>query len=168
MAIRLILAAGAASLALAACGSAEEEKPRKGKYQPEFELTELDFPGMTDEIKEQARESLQISFASQVGAARCIRSSQGEDWKEAASDLSKGLGGTCETTRDEGTDTTADLQVKCTDTRMGEEVIVNMKGAAESESFSMDVDFELGNIPGTNGQSGKMGMKISAKRVGDC
>ena len=115
----LIILSMAAALTVTACGGADEGKPRKGKYQPEVELTELDFPGMTDAVKEQVKAQMKSSFAAQAGGARCVQSTQGSDWKEASKGLSKSLGGTCETTRDNGTDTTADLEVKCTGTQNG-------------------------------------------------
>ena len=165
MKIKAILVAGAAAMAVAACGSADDEKPRKGKYKPAIELTELEMPGMTDEMKEAAKGQMQTSFAAQAGGERCLAGGKDSDWKEAASEISKGLGGKCETTKDNGTDSTADLEVSCTGTQMGD-VVVTMKGEAQSESFEMDIGFDIDKLPQSG--EGKMGMKLTATRTGDC
>lgn len=165
MKFRSILVAGAAAATLAACGSAADEKPRKGKYKPTVELTELEMPGMTDDMKAQAKEQMKTSFAAQAGGEQCLGGGDENDWKQAAKEISNGLGGTCETVKDEGTDSTADLEVKCTGSQMGD-VVVTMTGEAKSESFEMDIGFDIQKLP--QGGEGKMGMKISATRTGDC
>lgn len=167
MNFKAILVAGAAAMAVAACGSAEEEKPRTGKYKPAVELTELEMPGMTDEMKAAAKEQMKTSFAAQAGGERCLKGGKESDWKEAATEISKGLGGTCETTKDNGTASTADLEVSCTGTAMGD-VVVTMQGEAQSESFEMDIGFDIKSLPAPQSGEGKMGMKLTATRVGDC
>ena len=161
----IILIGSAAALALAGCSSADD-KPRKGKYKPEIALTKIEMPGLPDGAKEQMKTAMEGSFAQQAGE-QCISGKQGGDWKQAADGMSKSMGGKCETTRDKGTDTTADLEVKCTGTQMGD-IVVTMKGAAESESFKMDVDMQLKSLPAPMKGEGALGMTISAKRVGDC
>jgi len=168
MNIKAILISGAAVLALGACGSAEEkeeQKPRPGMYAPSVELTELEMPGMTEDMKEAAKEQMKTQFAAQAGGNRCMGGGKETDWKEAANEMSAGLGGKCETTKDNGTATVADLEVSCTGTQLGD-VVVSMAGEAQDESFDMDIMFDIKKLP--TGGEGKMGMKLSASRVGDC
>ena len=107
---------------------------------------------------------MQTSFAASAGTEQCLQGGNKGDWKEAASGLSKSMGGTCETTKDNSTEDTADIEVTCKGTQMGD-VQVKMTGAAQSESFSMDVDFKFKH---PQMGEGNMGMKMGAKRVGDC
>jgi len=165
MKLTYILAAGAAAMTLAACGNSADEKPRKGKYKPAVELTELDLPGMTDQLKAAAQEQMQKSFAAQAGGEQCIGGTNESDWKEAANGISDSLGGECETIKDNGTDSTADLEIKCTGTQMGN-VTVTMTGEAKSESFEMNIGFDMDKLP--QGGNGKMGMKLTGSRIGDC
>jgi Protein of unknown function (DUF3617) len=161
-----LLIASTAILALAVTGcSSAEEKPRQGKYKPEIELTTLEMPGMTPAIMEQAKAQMKTQFASRAGE-QCVKGGKA-DWKKAADSVSKGFGGNCTTISDKGTDTVADLEMKCTGTPMGDLGIV-IKGQAESESFSMDLNMTMSKVPGPAGGQGKIGMKMSAKRIGDC
>ncbi|MFC4292316.1 DUF3617 domain-containing protein [Sphingorhabdus arenilitoris] len=163
MKTRFILFTAVTALGLTACNSADEI-PRKGKYQPEIELTKLDIPGITEAQKAQAESQMQTSFASAAGGAQCIEGGKEKDWKEAAGGLTKSLGGTCETVRDNGTATTADLEVTCKGTQMGN-INVKMKGGAEAERFNMDVDLDFDS---PQAGKGSMSFKVGAKRVGDC
>jgi hypothetical protein len=122
-------------------------------------------PGITEALKKQAEAQMQTSFASQVGGEQCVGATDKGEWKKLSGEISKGLGGTCNTVRDSSTDASVDVEVKCTGTQMGD-VTTTIKGAAESESFGMDIMLNLEKLP-TGGQ-GKLGMKVSAKRVGDC
>jgi hypothetical protein len=164
MKMRALLILGVGAMAVAACSSADE-KPRKGKYKPEVQLTAFEMPGITAEQKKQAESMMQSSFASQVGGEQCVGATEKGEWKKLSSEISKGLGGNCNTVRDASTDSSVDVEVKCTGTQMGD-VTTTIKGAAESESFGMDINLGLDKLP-TGGQ-GKLGMKITAKRVGDC
>lgn len=161
----IVMITSAAALALAGCGSAEDEsKPRKGKYKPEVELQELDIPGLTEEAKAAAKEQMQSVFAAQSGNEQCMGGGKA-DWKDAAKEISKGLGSSCETLRDNGTDSSADLEMKCAGTAMGD-VVLNITGEAQSESFEMQIGLDMTNMP--VGGDGKMKMKVSAERIGDC
>jgi Protein of unknown function (DUF3617) len=164
MKMSALLILGVGAFAVTACSSAEE-KPKKGKYKPEIELTALEMPGMTPAMMDQAKAGMKSQFASQAGE-QCVKGGKA-DWKNAANDISKGLGGNCTTVSDKGTDTTADLELKCTGTQMGDVGIV-VKGQAESESFYMNVDMNLDKLPAPMSGSGKIGVKVSAKRTGDC
>lgn len=164
MKMRAFLIVGVGAMIVSACSGAEE-KPRKGKYKPDIELTALEMPGMTPQIMEQAKAQMKTQFASQM-PEQCIQGGKA-DWKNAANDIGKGLGGTCTTVSDKGTDTVADFEVKCTGTPMGDVNLV-AKGAAESESFYMNIDMQLAKVPGPTPGEGKIGMKITAKRTSDC
>jgi hypothetical protein len=164
MKTRALLIVGIGAMVVTGCGSAEE-KPRKGKYKPEIELTTLEFPGVTPEQLEMAKTQMKGQFASQAGE-QCVQGGKA-DWKNAANDISKSMGGNCTTVSDKGTDTVADLELKCSGTPMGDVGIV-VKGQAETESFYMTVDMKMSKVPGPTPGEGKLGMKVSAKRTGDC
>jgi hypothetical protein len=120
---------------------------------------------MTPAMMDQAKAGMKSQFASQAGE-QCVEGGKA-NWKEAANDISKGLGGSCTTVSDKGTDTVADLELKCTGTQMGDIGIV-VKGKAESESFYMNVDMNLNKLPAPMNGAGKIGVKVTAKRTGDC
>ncbi len=164
MKAQLTIAAAAIVLLFTGCSTADE-KPRKGKYKPEVELTNLDFPGMTGQMREQAEAQMKAGFASQAGGEQCFGGADKGDWKEMAQGMTKGMGGQCTTVRDASTDDTVDFELKCTGSAMGE-VSTTVKGKAESESVTMDINFNFTKLP--TGEAGKMGMKMIAKRVGDC
>jgi hypothetical protein len=164
MKMRVLLIVGAGAMILGACSSADE-KPRKGKYKPEVELTNLDFPGLTPEMKTQAEAQMKAGFASQAGGEQCYGGADKGDWKQMSEGMTKGMGGNCTTVRDANTDDTVDFELKCTGTQMGD-LVTTVKGKAESESIIMDINFNFEKLP--TGQSGKMGMKMTAKRTGDC
>lgn len=161
----LIMSVAGLAFVLASCSSADE-KPRRGKYKPEVQLTQLEMPGMTPAMKQQMEQQMQASFASQVGGEQCIGATKKDEWKNLSSEISKGMGGNCTTVRDASTDTSVDTEIKCTGPQTGD-MTATIKGAAESESFSMDINLDMKGIGGT-AASGKLGMKISAKRIGDC
>ncbi len=158
------LCAVAAVLVLSACSSADE-KPRKGKYKPEIELTTLEMPGMTPEMMTAAKAQMKTQFAAQAGGEQCLGGTDKSDWKQMNEGMSKGFGGECKSVRDKSTDTTVDSEMKCTGTALGD-VTVTVKGVAETESVNMDIIMNLDKLP--TGGTGKLGMKMTAKRVGDC
>lgn len=164
MKMRMFLIAGLGAMLVAGCSSADE-KPRKGKYKPEIKLTAFEMPGMTPDIKAQAENQMKAGFASQVGGEQCLGATDKSEWKKVSDQISKGMGGQCTTIRDASTDSSVDVEVKCTGTQMGD-VTATIKGAAESESFGMDINLGLDKLP--TGGTGKLGMRIDAKRTGDC
>jgi Protein of unknown function (DUF3617) len=154
---------GTTTLVLAGCSSADE-KPRRGKYKTEVQLTALEMPGMPPAMKPTVEQQLKSQFAQQVGADQCIGGTQKDEWKTISKDISKGMGSSCKTVRDASTDTTVDLQVQCSDPQKGQ-MTATIKGAAESESFGLDINMDMNmGAPG----KGKMGMKITGTRTGDC
>ncbi|MGL5838516.1 MAG: DUF3617 domain-containing protein [Sphingorhabdus sp.] len=161
---KMMLAAAMGALIVGGCSGADE-KPRKGKYKPEVELTKLEMPGITPELRTQAEAQMKTAFAAQAGGEQCFGGADKGDWKEMSQGMTKGMGGQCNTTRDNSTDDTVDFELKCTGTQMGN-VTTLVKGKAESESITMDIDFSFEGLP--TGETGKMGMKMTAKRIGDC
>jgi hypothetical protein len=159
-----ILVVSLGALVLSGCSSADE-KPRKGKYKPEVELTSLDFPGLTPAMRQEAETQMKAGFASQAGGEQCIGGTDKGDWKQMAQGMTQSLGGQCTTVREASTDDSVDFELKCTGTAMGD-VSSTVKGKAESESVIMDINFNFTKLP--TGAGGKMGMKMTAKRVGDC
>lgn len=159
---QIFLAVGTGALALAGCSSADE-KPRRGKYKTEVQLTALEMPGMTPATKASAEQQLKAQFAQQVGSDQCIGATKKDEWKNVSKDISQSMGSSCKSARDSSTDTKVDFEVKCASPRGGEMTAV-VKGEAQSEGFYMDI--ELNGMAG-QGQ-GKMGMKITGTRTGDC
>jgi Protein of unknown function (DUF3617) len=165
MKLQFLLVAGLGAMLVAGCSGAEE-KPRKGKYKPEVKLTALEMPGITPAMKAQAESQMQAGFASQVGAEQCLGATDKGEWKKVSDEISKSMGGQCTTIKDASTDSSVDVEVKCTGTQMGD-VTATIKGAAETESFGMDINLGLDKLPNGAG-TGKLGMRIDAKRTGDC
>lgn len=160
------LVMGAATLAMFVTGcSSADEKPRRGKYKPDVALTALELPGMTPAMKQQVEGQMKAGFASQVGGEQCIGATKKDEWKNLSSEISKGMGGECKTVREASTNTSIDTEISCSGPQVGD-MTVTIKGAAESESFSMDINMDMKNMMGRG--PGKIGMKISAKRTGDC
>ncbi len=162
---QMLAAATLGALVLSGCSGAEE-KPRKGKYKAEVELTALELPGLTPEMRALAEGQMKAQFASQVAAEQCLGATNRDEWKKASEKVSRNLGGQCTTVREASTESSVDVEIKCTGTQMGD-LTTTIKGKAETESFATDITLGFDKLPGGAG-TGKLGMKISAKRIGDC
>lgn len=161
--LHILLALGVGAMALAGCSNADE-KPRRGKYKTTVALTTLELPGITPAMKQNMEQQMQAQFAQQVGADQCLGATKKDEWKSMSNDISKGMGGQCKNVRDASTDTVVDVEVQCSGSQVGEMTAV-IKGEAQSESFGLDINMDM-NM-GARGK-GKMGMKITGTRTGDC
>jgi hypothetical protein len=165
MKTHLLLVAGLGAMLVAGCSGAEE-KPRKGKYDHEVKLTLLEMPGITPEQRTMAEGQMQAGLASGMGSDQCYGVKDKGEWKKVSNQIPRILGGQCTTQSDKSTDSSVDVQVKCIGTQIGD-ITAKIDGAAESESFGMDVNISFDKLPNGAG-TGKLGMRIDAKRTGDC
>lgn len=158
------------TILIAGCGgAASDQKPKPGSYETTAEITALELAGMTEEQLAPAKSQMKNMLSAQTSVPQCLAGDTNKGWKEVPEQIAKSLGGNCETIKESGSPTNVDTEVSCKGTRMGD-VVVKMTGAAEDESYGADINFELSNIPGASADknTGKIGMKISAKRAGDC
>ncbi len=151
--------------ALSGCSS-NDGSPREGQYQQTVKITELNFPGMSAEMKAQTIEQMEQAAGGGTAGLSCLVGDDGgEQWKQAASEMSNLLGGECKTIKDEGSTSRMDLEMKCTGTAKGD-MAITMTGASHSEGYETAMSFDMSD-PASQ-ETAKLAMEINAKRVGDC
>jgi len=103
---------------LASCGS-NEATPEPGEYQQSMKITALELAGVEGDAKVEMIRQMEEAGNS-IGSKFCMSAEQGESqWKEAASQMTRLLGGDCETIRDGGSANVLDLEMKCTGAAQG-------------------------------------------------
>lgn len=149
---------------LSACGS-NADTPEPGEYQQSMKITTLELAGVEGDAKAEMIRQMEEAGNS-VGTKFCMSAELGENqWKEAASQMTRLLGGDCETIRDGGSANILDLEMKCTGAAQGN-VSVTMSGSARADGYESQMFFEIENPE--NGESNQLAMDIDAKRIGDC
>ncbi|WP_422345912.1 DUF3617 domain-containing protein [Parasphingorhabdus sp.] len=155
-----------APLMLAACGSGGDGSPTAGQYQQTVKITELDFPGMSEEARKNTIAQMERVAGGGTGGLFCMKGDDnGAQWKEAAKQMSGALGGQCETLKDEGSATTIDLEMTCKGTGKGD-INIKMSGQANPEGYDSEMAFDIKDP--ASGETAKLAMNIGAKRQGDC
>lgn len=155
-----------ASLMLAACGSGGDGSPTAGQYLQTVEITQLDFPGLTEDAKKQTITQMERAAGGGSGGLFCMQGDDnGAQWKQAAKQMSGALGGNCETIRNEGSATTIDLEMTCKGTGKGD-INIKMSGNANPEGYDSEMAFDIKDP--ASGETAKLAMNIGAKRQGDC
>lgn len=153
-------------LMLAACSGNGDGSPAAGQYKQTVKITELDFPGMTEDAKKQTIIQMEQVVGSGPASLFCMKGGDdGQQWKEAAKQMSGALGGQCETIKDEGSATSLDLQMTCTGTAKGD-INIKMTGQANSEGYDSSMAFDIKD-PASD-ETAKLTMNIGAQRQGDC
>ena len=159
------LAILSAPLVLAAC-SGGDGSPVEGQYQQSVKITELDFPGMTDDVKANTIKQMEQAAGGGTGGLFCMTGNDGgKQWKQASSQMAQALGGDCETIKDEGSATSIELEMQCTGTAKGD-LHVAMNGQANTQGYDSNMAFDMKDP--ASGETAKLAMEIGAKRVGDC
>lgn len=154
----------AASL-LCACSDANDGTPREGQYLQTVKITELEFSGMTPELKQRTIRQMEQAAGGGTGGMFCMGGKSGQDWKKATSELARGLGGKCEKIKETGSPTKADIEVRCTGTPKGD-VTAKITGEANSESYAAKMTMDVADP--RSKETARVTMDISAKRVGKC
>lgn len=153
-------------LMLAACGSGEEGSPIAGEYLQTVKITELDFPGMPEDVKKQTIAQMEQAAGGGTGGLFCMQGGDdGQHWKEAAKQMSGTLGGQCETVKDGGSATSLDLEMTCKGTSTGD-IDIKMTGQANSQGYDSEMAFDIKDP--NSGEMARLAMTIGAKRQGDC
>lgn len=160
-----LLLAISASFVLSACGS-NDGSPVAGEYQQTVKITELDFPNMTEEVKQQTIVQMEQAAGGGSAGLFCMKGDDGgAQWKQAASQMANTLGGNCETKKDNGSATRIDLEMTCKETPQGD-IQISMSGEANSKGYDSSMSFDLKHP--VSGDTARIAMNIGAKRVGDC
>ncbi|WP_109355318.1 DUF3617 family protein [Sphingorhabdus sp. EL138] len=155
-----------APLMLAACGSGGDGSPTEGEYKQTVKITELDFPGISADVKERTIAQMEQAAGGGTGGLFCMKGGDnGQQWKEAAKQMSGALGGQCETIKDEGSATSLDLEMTCKGTAKGDINIV-MTGQANPDGYDSTMSFDIKDPD--SGETAKLAMNIGAERQGDC
>lgn len=166
MKIHPILSVPVLAMMLSACSGTEEGSPEAGQYQQTVTITDLSFPGMTDEQKKASISQMEEAANSQENGQFCIdQTDHGAQWKEAASQMASAMGGQCETVKDAGSATRLDLKLQCKGTEQGNVEIV-MTGASHTQGYESTMSFLMSD-PASD-QTASLAMTSSGKRTGDC
>ncbi len=161
---KLILPAFGCIAILSACSGGNT--PEAGQYKQSVKITDLDFPGMNDTQRQTTIQQMEQAAGGGTGGVFCMKSNaSGEQWKQAASQMSAVLGGNCETTKDEGSATKIDLTMRCTGTGKGD-IAVTMTGESNSEGYDSTMSFNI--MDPNSGGVATLAMDIGAERIGDC
>lgn len=162
-----IIASVSAATLLTACGGASTDGSlQDGEYAQSITVTNVDFPGMDDSMRDQIKAQMQQQAGAQMGENICIDGRNGSlDWKELSKGMAQGIGGQCEETKNEGTETTVSLAMTCQIPGAGEGKIT-LEGAAEADSFSADLNMKM-DMPNSE-ELANIDMKMDVKRVGEC
>lgn len=151
---------------LAACSGGGDGSPTAGQYKQTVKITELDFPGMSEAVKKQTIVQMEQAAGGGTGGLFCMQGGDGgQQWKEAASQMSGALGGNCETTKDEGSANSLDLEMTCKGTGKGD-INIQMTGQANPEGYDSSMAFDIKDP--ASGETAKLAMNIGAQRQGDC
>ncbi|MEH6758484.1 MAG: DUF3617 family protein [Parasphingorhabdus sp.] len=162
---KILLPLLAVPLTLSACSGADEG-PTAGQYKQTVKITELDFPGLSDKAKKQTIVQMEQAAGGGTGGLFCMKGSDdGQQWKEAASQMSGALGGNCDTIKDEGTVTSINLEMTCKGTGKGD-MNIKMTGQAHPEGYESAMAFDIKDPD--NGETARLAMSIDAQRQGDC
>ncbi|MEP3224811.1 MAG: DUF3617 family protein [Parasphingorhabdus sp.] len=163
---KFILPLLSAPLMLAACSDSGDGSPIAGQYKQTVKITTLDFPGMTEDVKKRTIAQMERAAGGGTGGLFCMQGNDnGAQWKEAAKQMSGALGGQCETSKDDGSATTIDLEMTCTGTGKGD-IGIEMTGQANSQGYESEMSFDIKEP--NSGETAKLAMKIGADRQGDC
>ncbi len=153
-------------LMIAGCSDSGDGSPEAGQYKQTVKITELDFPGMTEEAKKQTIVQMEQVVGGAAGSLFCMQGDDnGAQWKEAAQQMSGALGGQCETAKNEGSATTIDLEMTCKGTAKGD-VSIKMTGQANTQGYDSSMAFDIKDPD--SGETAKLAMNIGAQRQGDC
>jgi hypothetical protein len=172
----LPLSLALATLALAACDSADKgpktldqakaeakrlERPEPGLYQQTMKFTKFDVPGAPKEMVEQIKGMMQGAGQS---VKYCLTKAQSEKGFE---DMFKKIGeGECKYERFDASSSTIDAILVCTNPRGGTARLA-MAGTVSKTGSAVKVDVQQKDDKNPMGNA-TIAMDVSTKRIGDC
>lgn len=163
MKYRIVLAFTILPFLLTACGS-KDATPEPGEYQQTVKITELDFPGFSDEDKATMTAEME-AVGSAAGGKFCLDETERGQWQEASTQMAGVMGGHCETTSDDGTATRMNLKMQCGGTANGD-VAVTMTGKSFASGYESTMVFDFDDP--ASSATAKLALAFTAERLGDC
>ncbi|SIN68759.1 Protein of unknown function [Parasphingorhabdus marina DSM 22363] len=161
-----VLLASALALFVTACSGQSEGSPEAGQYRQTVTITDIDFPGMTEEQRQQTVSQMESAANVEESALFCLdQANHGAQWKQAASQMANMMGGQCETLKDDGSETRIDTRLRCEGTAQGN-VEITMTGASHTQGYESKIAF-LMRDPNSE-DSARLAMTSTGERIGDC
>ncbi|MEL6875610.1 MAG: DUF3617 family protein [Pseudomonadota bacterium] len=153
-------------LLITACSGQSEGSPEAGQYRQIVTITDIDFPGMTEDQKKQTVAQMESAANIEESALFCLdQANHGAQWKQAASQMANMMGGQCETLKDEGSATRIDTQLRCEGTAQGN-VDIAMTGASHTQGYESTISFRMSD-PNSE-DTARLAMTSTGERIGDC
>ncbi|MEO0441132.1 MAG: DUF3617 family protein [Pseudomonadota bacterium] len=166
MQLNRVLLASALTILITACSGQSEGSPEAGQYRQTVTITDIDFPGMTDEQKQQTVTQMEAAANVEESALFCLdQANHGAQWKQAASQMANMMGGQCETLKDDGSATRIDTQLHCEGTAQGN-VDIAMTGASHTKGYESTIAFRMSD-PNSD-DTARLAMTSTGERIGDC
>ncbi|MEM8917319.1 MAG: DUF3617 family protein [Pseudomonadota bacterium] len=158
--------ASALTISITACSGQREGSPEAGQYRQTVTITDIDFPGMTEEQKQQTVTQMEAAANIDESALFCLdQANHGAQWKQAASQMANMMGGQCETLKDDGSATRIDTQLRCEGTAQGN-VDIAMAGASHTQGYKSTISFQMSD-PNSE-DTARLAMTSTGERIGDC
>lgn len=166
MQLNRVLMVSALTISITACSGQREGSPEAGQYRQTVTITDIDFPGMTEEQKQQTVTQMEAAANIDESALFCLdQANHGAQWKQAASQMADMMGGQCETLKDDGSATRIDTQLRCEGTAQGN-VDITMTGASHTKGYESIIAFRMSD-PGSD-DTARLAMTSTGERIGDC
>ncbi len=168
------------ALALAACGSKEQNKagesksieevkqeaaqlqrPKPGQYTQKVEITKMDVPGMPSEAAEQMKAMM---AKGQVNSFCLTQEEADKGYRDMFDNIGKGK--ECTYSRFDVDGGKLDAQMECKSGDQGRTVI-QLAGTVTDQKSDVTVNVDASGGPAPTGEM-KMTMHMTTQRVGDC
>lgn len=166
MQMNRVLLAPALTILVTACSGQSEGSPEAGQYRQTVTITDIDFPGMTEEQRQQTVAQMESAANIDESALFCLdQANHGAQWKQAASQMANMMGGQCETLKDDGSATRIDTQLRCEGTAQGN-VDITMTGASHTQGYESTISFRMSDPASED--TARLAMTSTGERIGDC
>jgi len=168
------------AVALAACGSKEQNKagesksmdevkqeaaqlqrPKPGQYRQKVEITKMEVPGMPSEAAEQMKTMM---AKGQINDFCLTQAEADKGYRDMFDGIGKGR--ECTYSRFEVDGGKLDAQMECTSGDQGRAVI-QLAGTVTDQGSDVRVNMDMSGGQGPTGQM-TMAMHMTTQRVGDC
>lgn len=174
---------GLAALALAGCGSKDNDgkpksldevkqeaaklvRPLPGQYKQVTEIQSLEMPGVPKEVAEQMRSAVK---KSQEGTFCLTKADADKGFKDMFNDVGKG--NQCSYSRFDVDGGKLDAQMECQTPQQGnqprQKAVMKMSGTLTEQGSDVTVDMDTAGGPPPMGTM-KMKMHMTTTRLGDC
>ncbi len=163
--MRVVLVSGLA-LAVAACGSAGDRadgeiQMKAGKWSQTMVIESFEVPGAPAEVTDMLKQMV----GQEQSSESCMTQDQvDKGWGEQAKQAMAGQD--CSTESFDAVGGKLSGEVVCK-SAAGSAATMSIEGEYDAESMSMTMSADI-NDPSLSGETGKMVMKVTGKRVGDC